>query len=334
MGNIPGVFADAILRSARRRAAEGEIDRVWTSSGGVPGTSHGDLIEIGEGFYRQYVDDSGGIGRVYVRPGSPGWLGFLVYGAIGEKYIQLGGPDSWLGWPTSGEQPFDQGGRVSTFQNGAIYWWPDTGAIEFREVVVRYTGLACFGETDNDQNLSLSTADEPYVLFGIVPAVPGEPSAPRTRIYEDVDSGDSREDSIELYRGLPYGLSISAVLMEHDLGDPDKYREQVKQGVNKASEAVVSAAEAIPPPYGPAIALVVKVVLDEAGPYIVDFVNDTLDTQDDHIGTVSFIVTPKDMVTLSRVERQNFRGILWHMDSPLISGLGASYKVYVDIQAE
>jgi hypothetical protein len=60
---------------------------------------------------------------------------------------------------------------------------------------------------------------------------------------------------------------------------------------------------------------------------------DALDTQDDHIGTVSFVVTPKDMVTLTRVERRNFRGILWHKESPLISGLGTSYKTYVDIQA-
>lgn len=328
MGGIPPLIEQALRKAAQRRKAEEEIKSTWTSLGGAPGGEIGDLMEIGVGFYREYVH-----GRIYYRTGH---RAIYAYGAIGDKYIQLGGPNSWLGWPTlSGnppaisEQPFDLNGRVSTFQYGAIYWWPDTGAIELGDIVVRYTGLACFSETDWDQG---SSADEPYVIFGVVPIVPTVPSAPRTVVYTDVDSGDSREDNIELYRGPPYGLSLSVVLMEHDFGNPDHYREVVRQAVATASEGVALAIQFVPI-VGPALSAVAKIALAAAGPDIVEAVNGTLDTQDDHIGTVSLFVSPKDMVTLTRVERQNFRGILWHMDSPLISGQGADYKVYIEIQA-
>ena len=228
---VDDIFANLLADAAQRKAVEDAIDGIWTSSGGASSMPYGDLIPIGKGFCREY---SGG-GRIYVTFGSPigfgplGWRGFLVYGAIGERYTQLGGPESWLGWPTSSEQDFDQGGRVSTFQNGAIYWWPDTGAIELGKIAVRYTGLMCFGETDSDQ---FSNSDEPYMIFGVVPTVPGLASSTRTGIYEDVDGGEAFGDLIELYRGLPYGLLLSIVLMEHDFDNPDKYRDQINVGGN------------------------------------------------------------------------------------------------------
>ena len=324
-------YGDVIRENERVKAIEDAIDSIWATSGFPAGTQHGGLVQVGDGYYREYA----GGGRIYVTFSSPigfgrlTWRGFLVNGDIGEKYTQLGGPQSWLGWPTSGEQNFDQGGRVSTFQNGAIYWWPDTGAIELGSIAVRYTGLVCFGETDSDQ---LSNSDEPYIIFGVVPTVPGMAAAPRTGVYEDVDAGEARGDLIELYRGLPYGLSLSIVLMEHDFGDPNKYRDQVKQGVDAASVAVSAALGAIPV-VGPFLGAGAATALAEAEPYIVDAVNDVLDTDDDHINTVSMIVTPKDMVKLTRAEHQNIKGVLWQMELPLISGDGASYKAYFDIQA-
>jgi len=122
------------------------------------------------------------------------------------------------------------------------------------DIVVRYTGLYCFGETDNDQ---LSSSDEPYAIFGVIPPPPGVPSAPRTRIYEGVDAGESREDSIELYRGLPYGMSLSATLMEHDFSDPDEYRGIVKASADEAAKGVVAAVQQVPS-VGPALAVVAE----------------------------------------------------------------------------
>jgi hypothetical protein len=265
-----------------------------------------------------------------------------VYGAIGAKYTELGGPSSWLGWPTvirppgpnavdpltlPDEQPFVENGRVSTFENGAIYWWPDTGAIELGHIVVRYTGLACFGDTGG------WGSDSPYVYFGTVPA-PGTapPFSTRTRIYEGVDEYDSREDDIELYRGLPYGMTLVSVLWEHGSSDPDKYRDTIKTGVEQASNGAAAAVGYIPY-VGPYLAPIAKAFLQAIGPDIVEAVEDVLDISEYHIGTVTQFISAKDMVILTRAPLQNYRGILWNLDSPLISDDDASYKVYVAIQA-
>lgn len=297
------------------------IQAKWDSLQGVPGVPKmaGDdgVIEIGDGFYREYAN-----GRIYSQTD----LGvFWVHGAIGARYAELGGPSSWLGFPISDEAQFFDG-LGSKFQNGAIYWWADTGAIDLGDIVVRYTGFYCFGETNE-----FSGADEPYVILGVVPTI-GQGASLRTAISKDVDGGDSRPDNIELYRGLPYGLSVSALLMEHDLDDPDKYKETIRVGVEKASQGVGVAVSAIPY-VGPFIAPVAAKLLDAIGSDIVNWFNDDIvGGPDDRIGMVSFVISPKDMVRLTRVEPQNFWGILWHLDSPLISDDHASYKVYVNIQ--
>jgi hypothetical protein len=51
--------------------------------------------------------------------------------AIDDKYAELGGPDGFLGQPTSSEADAPDGvGRYQHFQGGSIYWTPDTGAHE------------------------------------------------------------------------------------------------------------------------------------------------------------------------------------------------------------
>jgi uncharacterized protein with LGFP repeats len=56
--------------------------------------------------------------------------GYAIYGAIFDKWAQLGGERSLLGNPTSSEQPVARGGpgRFNSFQNGFIYWHPKIGA--------------------------------------------------------------------------------------------------------------------------------------------------------------------------------------------------------------
>ena len=59
-----------------------------------------------------------------------------VLGAIGAAYQGEGGPAGALGLPTSGENATPDGrGRFSTFQNGAIYWSPTTGAHAVRGAI-------------------------------------------------------------------------------------------------------------------------------------------------------------------------------------------------------
>ena len=43
--------------------------------------------------------------------------------------------------------------------------WLDTGARALNDVIVHYTGLHCFGETDVDHG---TDSDEPYATIGVV----------------------------------------------------------------------------------------------------------------------------------------------------------------------
>ncbi|MDO4909009.1 MAG: alpha/beta hydrolase-fold protein [Corynebacterium sp.] len=53
----------------------------------------------------------------------------VLIGRIGARYSEMGGATSWLGFPTSNEMTTPDGqGRYVTFEHGAIYWSPNTGA--------------------------------------------------------------------------------------------------------------------------------------------------------------------------------------------------------------
>jgi uncharacterized protein with LGFP repeats len=54
-----------------------------------------------------------------------------VIGDIRDKWISLGGPQSFLGNPLTDETPTPDGrGRFNHFEGGSIYWTPTTGAHE------------------------------------------------------------------------------------------------------------------------------------------------------------------------------------------------------------
>lgn len=55
--------------------------------------------------------------------------GLVVFGAIEQKWLSLGGPNSPLKHPVTNEFPtFDGVGRRQNFQGGMISWRPNTGA--------------------------------------------------------------------------------------------------------------------------------------------------------------------------------------------------------------
>lgn len=249
-----------------------------------------------------------------------------IHGVIRDKWASLGWEKSWLGFPISGERPFEDDGRVSLFQNGNIYWWPDIGAIDLGNVTLRYRGLYCFGETDE-----ASSSDEPYVLIGVVP-VPGAstspPTALRSPIYDDVDSGDERPDDIEVYRGNPYGLAVGISLMEHDTGDPNTYLGLVKAGVDLAGKGVSEACGTL---FGPDAVAVCQPIWNSVAPAIVSTINDLINSDDDLIGKADLHLTAKEMVLLARQPWDRFWGIRYHRESGLISDGDASYKVYFSV---
>ncbi|HRF62800.1 MAG TPA: hypothetical protein PK708_07925 [Candidatus Competibacter sp.] len=53
---------------------------------------------------------------------------YAVYGAIGDKYRQLGGEHGVMGVPKSDELPAARGGRYNQFEWGYIFWRGDIGA--------------------------------------------------------------------------------------------------------------------------------------------------------------------------------------------------------------
>lgn len=273
-----------------------------------------------------------GIGRFnhFENGGSIYWTpdtgAHAVWGDIRKRWESLGWERSYLGYPTSDEVDFPEGGRANTFQNGGIYWWPDTGAIDLRDVVVHYTGLHCFGETDWDQS---SNSDEPYVILSI--STPERSATLLSRIYEDVDGGEARLDLIELYRGKPYGINLSVVLMENDFGDPNVYRDDIEKVVNGVHELGTKALNLIPV-VGPIIAAVAGPGLGTLMPAIAGAINNLFDFGDDRIGGATVTLSAKQMVLLAaRTANSTFKGIGFKAETPLITGLGASYKVYFGI---
>ncbi|MGH3633712.1 LGFP repeat-containing protein [Mycobacterium sp.] len=59
----------------------------------------------------------------------------LLQGEILAKYQSVDGVNGPLGLPIGTEQPVPNGGRRTIFENGAIYWSPQTGAHIVRDAI-------------------------------------------------------------------------------------------------------------------------------------------------------------------------------------------------------
>ena len=106
----------------------------------VPGKMRSDRESVPDGFSKEQADkaetmEAAAAGTqprdAQVTPGCQVYwpAPYEVCGAIKDKYNELGGPNSFLLWPTSNELTNPDGiGKRSTFQNGPIYWHPDAGA--------------------------------------------------------------------------------------------------------------------------------------------------------------------------------------------------------------
>ena len=248
-----------------------------------------------------------------------------VFGAIGDKWLELGGLTSFLGMPTSDELNFDENGKVRFFLGGAVYFWGDTGAMAVpnNTIAVRYSGLNCFGKSDGPGD------DEPYFQFGVI--APGFTDAPKTRIFEDVSAGSNVPDSLPLFRGAPLGIAIDVTLFEHDLGKPDKYKSLVERAVNEAGPRVTEALTLVPA-VGQVLSIGARVALEIFHGDIVDALNGLLGTDDDRLGHQLIHLTPKQMIVLAtQTPINDLGGVRFKLQTGLFDGDGSSYKACFDI---
>jgi hypothetical protein len=261
---------------------------------------------------------------------------FEVHGQIRDKWAALGWERSWLGYPISDELALhDQdSGQCSVFQNGSIYWWPDVGARDLRGVIVHYTGLHCFAETKIDID-STPKSDEPYATVGVV-GPDNTKGTFRSRIYEDMNSGNGVFDVIEIYRGRPSGLGISVLLQEHSGGDTEASRKLIADAVEKGGPLLTSAATAIPlvgPVLGPLSTAAFQLFKRDIVEALNSFIEQTLGFADRPLGSDLITLTPKQMVVLAtRPEgHAQFNSIPWKFETQLLERQDAAYKMYFNI---
>ncbi len=127
-GNYFQDFENACIISTSKGVFEihGDIYRKWNQLGrekfAVPITDEtGTPDNIGR--YNHFTNGA----SIYWTPATGA---HAVYGAIRLKWAESGWETSSLAYPTTDEIPAPDGvGRISSFQNGSIYWASNTGAI-------------------------------------------------------------------------------------------------------------------------------------------------------------------------------------------------------------
>lgn len=118
-------MADSLEIPANGRGAQCKAD-------GAIGARTADFPELGACVSPEYDGANGGKiqdfrgGRAYWSPKTDA---HFLWGRIGARYAEMGATESWLGYPTSEERTISNGhGRFVSFEHGAIYWTPETGA--------------------------------------------------------------------------------------------------------------------------------------------------------------------------------------------------------------
>lgn len=299
----------------------GAIYQKWVEVGGLNyGAPSTDELPTPDGVGR-FNHFNGGTASIYWTPETGA---HAIYGDIRKLWSELGWETSYLGYPTSDEQNFPEGGRANSFQHGDICWWPDTGAKHLGDVVLHFTGFYCFRETGEDAGTG---ADETYAFLGVF--TPVGQNRVTTRVYEGVNSNHSQPDSIELWRGRPYGMEINIHLMEHDFGDVSEDRKNMEEAFRMAHDEGVKALKGIPV-VGPIVAVAADALLGKVVPELGGAFFDLFDLGDDTIGETNMRVSARDMVlTATRPEgNSEFHGIGYRIESPFLNGNGGSYKLY------
>jgi hypothetical protein len=168
------------------------------------------------------------------------------------------------------------------------------------DYTISYEGMHCVDETHWD----FLGSDEIYIITTAVHISPGGKNVVRTErhpitgpkdYYGDVDTGETRVGPrAACWNGVvaqvSAGMSLTAVVFEHDKGDPDAYLDEVDAGV-KLAIAVVRKMY-------PEADAILKLV-EESG-LVTDLVNWFLSTGDDRLSTITTLLELPDLEGYSR----------------------------------
>jgi hypothetical protein len=261
-----------------------------------------------------------------------------LQGKIGQHWIDLGGPASYLGYPTSSrlEEPVDHG-WANTFEHGDIFHWGGS-VIDVGGLTIRYRGLNCFGDT------SESGADEPYPLLTVLHPAKRSDGSPNPALSvtvigpeESAVGGGSYPRDVVLYRNVASNLGgVNVSLMEHDEGDKNAYRAEI-EGAVRATIGVATAALTVAvgvTGVGLAVSGLIAWAGQEGGTLLTSAINSAVGTDDDWIGDRTYTFGPKAMIELAATAPLRERDIEFrfgHQGNP-ISGDGGSYKAYFDVE--
>jgi hypothetical protein len=293
------------------------------------GWPRGDTARVGDGrgSYANFAR-----GQIYATPETGA---HALRGKIGAHWHNLGGPSSYLKYPTSSRCDNEaDGGWAQTFEGGDIYHWAEQPIVDVGQIEIHYRGMNCFGDTDE------AWSDEPYpiitVLGPLTYGMDGSPRADRTVTLtgpeESALGGGSYPRDMLVYRGRVADVgAIQVTLMEHDEGDPNAYRAQIEAAVRTtltvAASAIAGTGVGLP-----VSGLVMWLAQAGAGP-VSAAINNALDTDDDRIGGVLFPLSPGFLLDMARSPRKRVQDVEFHLgDDVLISGDGASYKSYFDVR--
>ncbi len=161
------------------------------------------------------------------------------------------------------------------------------------EFAIHYTGLYC-RDNSGDRGI-FGRSDETYVITAAVSIENGQnvirdemhPIGVPSKHYDDVDDGESRIGPIAAVWNGPEPtaeISLVTVVMEHDEGDPDFYRDEIATIVGGAVATAAVLGLIIPA----AIIAVIGLTI-----------NWLVDSDDDVLGTGVTIISPSNMKNVS-----------------------------------
>lgn len=201
-----------------------------------------------------------------------------------------------------------------------------------RESVIRFVGFKCFGTTDGPGS------DEPYLIISVY-SPDNRTKVQTTRIpegdpFEDVDEGTIRVSTKMIWQGAPLRMQVFTILMEHDNGDPEEVKKSVQDKLNESIDEAAAAGAALVGGFG--LPIPEGVVRDVLG--VITLGISTLAGNlfgDSTIGTDSFPVYGSELEKAAEnpypIRLMDDGVNRYTHETSLISGSGASYKVYYEI---